>query len=110
MYARIFFGVFHAFFILMFLKAKSGITSMMATQSEKLDAGAELRGVVKGVLFKMVVIGAVHYKLHLIQPLIISSFMGLISLLEGFYTYNAVASVLPFLFSVRKRDQSKKDH
>jgi hypothetical protein len=108
--ARVFFGVFHVFFLLMFLKTKSGITNMMATQDDKLEAGSQLRIVVKGVLLKAAIIGGVHYKLHLIQPLVISSLMGFISLLESHYTYNAVASVLPFLFSTKTLSESKKDN
>lgn len=107
LYARIFFGVFHGFFLLMFLKTKSTITSMMATQSIKLDAAAELKSVVKGVMLKAAVIGVVHYKTHLIQPLVISSIMGFVSLLEAHYTYNAVAATLPFLLVVQKNPPKK---
>ena len=107
LYARIFFGVFHAFFLLMFLKTKSNITSMMATQNVKLEAADQLKSVVKGVLLKAALIAGVHYKTHLIQPLVISSFMGFISLLESHYTFNAIASVLPFLFVVRNNPQKK---
>ena len=108
-YARIFFGIFHLFFLLMFLQTKSNITAMMATQEEKLDYGSQLKGVVKGILLKALVIGVVHYKTNLIQPLVISSFMGFMALLECNITYDAVSGVLPFLFSAQKTTSSKKN-
>lgn len=108
LYARLFFGFFHAFFLVMFLKTKNTIASMMETQNVKMEAGDQLKAVAKGVLLKAAAIGAVHYKSHLIQPLVISSIMGIISLLENHYTYNSVAGTLPFLLAVRNYDAAKK--
>lgn len=105
--ARGFFVALHLFFIIVFLKARNTIVTMMATQDVKLEEGDLLKSVSKGMIIKAFLIAAVHYKTNMIQPLVMSSVMGFMALLESRITHNEVASLLPFLFE--REDNKKKD-
>jgi hypothetical protein len=94
---RLFFGISHAFILFCFLKAKGSLVSMMASQDAKLKLGDELKSLARSVLARCAVIIAVHAKTGMIQPLVISSVLGYISLFENRTVYNELTHIFPFL-------------
>ena len=94
---RVIFAISHILFFIIYLMAKSSISSMIAMQEIKIKSTKATTDCFKSIVVRAIVISAIHYKSHIIQPLLVSSIMGFMSILENEHMHKELSRLLPFL-------------
>lgn len=99
--ARAFFIVGHVLFFYFFMLTNGRITKAPGRPSEdKAKAKKSCQLAFRNILVRAVVIGFIHYRTHMIPPLIISVFMAFFTLVENIDYYYVIHSKFPKIFDV----------
>jgi hypothetical protein len=103
-FLRIIFGISHLFFVIIFAKTRHAINSVIASQDKKQLEAAAVFDTFKGIIIRGLLIAAIHYKSGIIQPLVVSSAMGVMSIIENERMYDEICNIVPFM----KKPNNKK--
>ncbi len=79
---RLIFTIFHVLFYIIFKQACYYNDNRYNSSTAKSDMRKLFGGAFKGIVGRAVIILAVHYQTHAMQPLIVSSVMGCFTILE----------------------------
>lgn len=94
--SRTFFFVGNLAFLYYYLAAVKSIGNDSSLLSEeKANAKTKCFSVLKSLFMKAIVVGAIHFKSNLIQPLYVSVFLGLFTLLENGHIYRVMYQHCP---------------
>jgi hypothetical protein len=96
--ARAFFIIGHLLFFYFFMLTNGRITKASGRPSEdKTKAKKACQLAFRNILVRAVIIGFIHYRTHMMPPLLISVFMGFFTLLENIDYYYVIHSKFPKL-------------
>lgn len=82
LFCRIFFGIAHLWFLVLFFNTRKDINTHLKASESKIESNAAVFSIFKSISIKAVIVLLAHLKTGMLPPLIISSFMGLYSILE----------------------------
>ena len=80
---RGFFVAVHLFFFITFVRTNIMIESLVGAKETKIKSRLALRSEFGNILFRAIVIGLIHYKTLMMPPLIVSSVIGLFTVIEN---------------------------
>jgi hypothetical protein len=99
--ARAFFVIGHLLFFYFFMLTNGRITKAPGRPSEdKTKAKKACQLAFRNILARAVVIGFIHYRTHMMPPLIISVFMAFFTLVENIDYYYVIHSKFPRIFEL----------
>jgi UDP-N-acetylmuramyl pentapeptide phosphotransferase/UDP-N-acetylglucosamine-1-phosphate transferase len=80
--ARIFFVVAHLFMTIVFIRSTLKIDNNVGTAEKKSESRTKLRKSFGNIILRALIIAAIHWKTQMLQPLFVSSTLGLFTVAE----------------------------
>ena len=85
------------------MDSSSVIDNYVASKEQKLEARVAVRNLFGSLGIRCIFIGFIHLKTSMLQPLIMSFFMGMFSLIENEDTANVIRPYFPVIFKVMRK-------
>jgi hypothetical protein len=80
--ARIFFLAAHVFMTIIFIRSTLKIDNTVGTADKKKESRTKLRKSFGNIILRALIIAAIHWKTQMLQPLFVSSTLGLFTVAE----------------------------
>eukprot|EP01036_Dinobryon_divergens_P024197 gene24197-32624_t len=97
--ARLFFFLGNAAFLYYYLAAVQSIAKDNTTSNqEKQEAKKKCFVMLRSLFAKTAVVGAIHYRTSLVQPLLVSVLMGFFTYIENGNVYNVMYAQFPVIY------------